>query len=177
VVVEARVERVEVPPAIAAAPASDYASAFALTFSSPASGAGPGVGPRSAEQWSRAVFEGAPPLLRSCILFGWRFVLGLRLQPSAADRVLGWAITAAGAEPDTVTLAADSRLLRAENIVAVDGAVVEWVTVVHYESRLARPLWAVTSVVHHRVIPSLLRRAARGVTMEATMEARTERTR
>lgn len=162
-------ERVEVPPAVAATKRSDYASAFALTLA--------GAGPRSAEQWSRAVFEGAPPLLRSCILFGWRFVLGLRLQPAAADRVLGWTITAATTEPDTVTLAADSRLLRAENIVAVDETVVEWVTVVHYESRLARPLWAVTSVVHHRAIPYLLRRAGRGVTTEGATERATKRAR
>jgi hypothetical protein len=171
-VVKDRVQRVEVPPAIAATQTSDYASAFALTLS------GSGTAPRSAEQWARAVFEGAPPVMRSCILLGWRLVLGLRLQPAAADRVLGWAVVARSVAPDTVTLAADSRLLRAENIVAVDETVVMWVTVVHYQSRLARPLWALTSLLHHRVIPFLLRRAARRWAASAVSpEAMTEGTR
>ncbi len=157
----AQVQRIDVPPTIAAAESLDYASAFALTFS------GSGAKPRSAEQWTRAVFEGAPALLRSCILFGWRFVLGLRLRPEAADHVLGWSVTASAPEPDTVTLAADSRLLSAENIVAADDAVVVWVTVVRYESRLARPLWVVASKVHHLTIRFLLGRAARGSSAEA----------
>ena len=165
-------QRVEVPATIAVAEAPDYSSAFALSLSSS------GTVPRSAEEWARAVFEGAPPVLRSCILFGWRFVLGLRLQPAAPDRVLGWAVVATAAAPDTVTLAAESRLLRAQNIVAVDETVVEWVTVVHYESRLARPLWAMTSLLHHQVIPFLLRRAARRWPAPAVSpEAATEGTR
>jgi hypothetical protein len=153
-VVEAHARRIEVPRSIAAA-SSDAASAFALPIE------GSGTQPRTAGQWARAVFEGAPPLLRWCILFGWRFILGLRLQPLDADgQVLGWTVEATAAGPDTVTLAAASRLLRAENVVAVDGTVVVWVTVVHYETSLARPLWAVASALHHLVLRYLLGRAA-----------------
>jgi hypothetical protein len=108
------------------------------------------------------VFEGAPPILRSCILFGWRVVLGLRLQPlHAPDRVLGWRMVGETPDHDSLSLEADSRLLRAENLVAVDDHVVLWVTVVHFESRFGRLLWGAASVVHHRTIPYLLDRAAR----------------
>lgn len=156
-------QRVEVPRTIAAAQPYDDASAFALSL------AGSPTSPGTAEQWARAVFEGAPPLLRRFIVFGWRHVLGLRLQPAtASDQVLGWAIEATDSGPDTVTLAAESRLLRAENVVAVDETVVVWVTVVHYESRVARPLWAVASAVHLLTIRTLLGRAARAMAAPVT---------
>jgi hypothetical protein len=160
--VESGVRRVEVPRAFAVRhdqrdPSLDYASAFALPLE------GPAMDPLTAEQWARVVFEGAPRLLRSCILFGWRVVLGLRLQPlDAADQVLGWRIERVPAGPDVVTLAADSRLLRAENIVAVDGTVVLWVTTVHPKGRVGRLLWDAASIVHHQTIPYLLGRAGRG---------------
>ena len=65
--------------------------------------------------------------------------------------------------PDTVTLGAESRLLRARNVVVVDESSVTWVTLVRFERPVARPVWAVTSVVHHRAIPYLLGRAARSL--------------
>ena len=160
---ESRVQRVEVPATVASARAYDYASAFALTVAaSPGRSTSPtGTAPRTAEQWARAVFEGVPAALRWCMVFGWRFVLGLRLHPDAgADQVLGWTMEATVSTPDTVALAAASRFLRAENIVAVDEGVDEgvvvWVTVVRYDSRAARPLWAVAAAIHHRTIPFLL---------------------
>ncbi len=157
---EGRVRRVEVPRSLAARTPRDgrndeYASAFALALDGAAT-------PRRAEQWARAVFEGAPPLLRGVVLFGWRFFLRLRLQPlDATDQVLGWRLQRGPAGADTVTLAAASPLLRAENIVAVDGSVVLWLTVVDFEGRTGRLLWTLASPLHHVVIPSLLRRAAR----------------
>ena len=61
---------------------SDYASAFEVTI-------GEGDG-RSPEQWARAVFEGAPTAIRWFVVFGWRYVLGLRLGPrSSPDYVAG----------------------------------------------------------------------------------------
>jgi hypothetical protein len=167
---ESRVQRVEVPATIASARAYDYASAFALTVAaSPGRSTSPtGTAPRTAEQWARAVFEGAPAALRWCMVFGWRFVLGLRLHPdAAADQVLGWAVEAPASAPDTVTLAAASRFLRAENIVAVGEGVVVWVTVVRYDSQAARPLWAVAAAIHHRTIPILLGHAARVAALDA----------
>jgi hypothetical protein len=167
---ESRVQRVEVPSTIASARPYDYASAFALTLTvSPGRSTPPtGIAPTTAEQWARAVFEGAPAALRWCMVFGWRFVLGLRLHPdAAADQVLGWAVEAPASAPDTVTLAAASRFLRAENIVAVGEGVVVWVTVVRYDSQAARPLWAVAAAIHHRTIPFLLGHAARVAALDA----------
>ena len=140
----------------------DYAAAFALALDRSAP-------PRAAQQWARAVFEDAPPLLRWVVLFGWRFFLGLRLQPlDATDQILGWKLEPGAAGTDAVTLAADSPLLRAENIVAADDTVVLWVTVVHFEDRAGRLLWTVASALHHLVIPYLLGRAARFRTGDET---------
>jgi hypothetical protein len=167
---ESRVQRVEVPATIASARPYDYASAFALTLTVSPDRSAPliGTAPRTAEQWARAVFEGAPAALRWCMVFGWRFVLGLRLHPDAgANEVLGWTVEATASAPDTVTLAAASRFLRAENIVAVDEGVVVWVTVVRYDNRAARPLWAVAAAIHHRTIPFLLGHAARVAALHA----------
>lgn len=159
-------QRVEVPRAFAAAHAADkpssepYVSAFALPLGG--STAAAARDRRSAEQWARAVFEGAPSLLRSCMVLGWRFFLGLRLRPTrGSDQVLGWRLARGAAGPDSVTLAADSPLLQAENIVAVDGTVVLWVTVVRFENRIGRLLWGAASLVHHLTIPYLLARAGR----------------
>jgi hypothetical protein len=156
-----RARRVEVPSSLAAphswgqGPGHDYASAFALAVerSDP---------PHTAEQWARAVFEGAPPLLRWPIVFGWRSFLRLRLHSlDAPDQVLGWSLEHAATGSDSVTLVADSPLLRAENIVSVDRTVVLWVTVVHFEGRTGRMLWTASSALHHVLIPYLLGRAGR----------------
>lgn len=168
------VRRVEVPPHLAASRTDEtaggtyatngtdgthakgrgpYAVAFAAPLTRPDQ-------PHSAEWWARAVFEGAPTLLRAVIVFGWRFFLGLRLEPlDAPGRVLGWRIEGDTARDGGVTLSASSTLLRAENMVAVDETVVLWVTVVHFERRLGRVLWTVASAMHQVVIPFLLRRA------------------
>jgi hypothetical protein len=107
------------------------------------------------------VFEGAPAALRWCIVFGWRHVLGLRLGPRpSADHVLGWAIADGDLVAGSTALTAASRLLRANNIVAVDPSGVTWVTLVHYSHAAARPLWALARPFHHLTIRYLLARAA-----------------
>ena len=84
------------------------------------------------------MFEEAPALLRPILVFGWRVGLGLRLGPQRSpDYVLGWSMTGAG--PDTVTLEAESRLLRARDVVVVDESSVTWVTRVWFERPVARP--------------------------------------
>jgi hypothetical protein len=151
------VHRVDVPDQVADADPlgrPDYASAFRL--------ATPRARVRTPELWARAVFEDAPALLRPVLVFGWRVGLGLRLGPrSSPGYVLGWSMSGIG--PDTVTLGAESRLLRARNVVVVDESSVTWVTLVRFERPVARRIWAVTSVVHHRAIPYLLGRAARSL--------------
>ena len=154
----AAVHRVEVPEMLLADHAPwgrpDYASAFRLSTTRARS--------RTPEMWARAVFEEAPALLRPVLVFGWRVGLGLQLGPRPSPgSVLGWSMSEVG--PDTVTLEAESRLLKARNVVVVDHSSVTWVTQVRFERPLARPIWAVTSLVHHRVIPYLLRRAGRSL--------------
>jgi hypothetical protein len=151
----AQARQIDLPAALARTDSGD-ACAFAL--------ATPLARALTPEQWARAVFEQGPAALRPFVELGWRTVLGLRLGPRhSAGHVAGWTIAAVDERPDTITLSAESRFLRARNIVAVDDAVVEWVTVVEYERTPARHVWAVASPIHRRTIPYLLTRAARFV--------------
>jgi hypothetical protein len=151
----ARARRVEVPRELRGGGAlgrADYASAFALQT--------PDAGASSAEQWARATFEDAPALLRRGLVMGWTFALGLRLGPKLSPtHVLGWPIAAA--EADSITLQTDSRVLGAQNVIVVSESEVVWVTLVRFDRRIARPLWAATAPIHHLTIPYLLTRANR----------------
>lgn len=152
-----RVRRVEVPEFIAstfARSTANYAAAFALT-----TGAG---ATRTPVQWARAVFEGGPKLLRWFVVFGWRHVLGLKLGPIPSDsHVLGWAIADGELVAGSTALTAESRFLQASNIVIVEGPELTWVTLVHYSSFGARPLWTMARPIHHLTIRYLLARANR----------------
>jgi hypothetical protein len=114
---------------------------------------------RSAEQWARAVFEGAPTSLRWFIVLGWRVGLGLRLGPRRSPSyVLGWKILST--RPDVIVLGVDSFLLRAQIVVRVQESRVLHATFVRYERRPARVVWAAAAPLHRLVIPFLLRGAA-----------------
>jgi hypothetical protein len=145
--------RVEVPDEFVARhdlPQSGYASAFELP-----------VGARkflTPEQWARATFEGAPALLGEFLSIAWRYGLGLRLGArTSPDHVRGWLISSSGS--GSITLEARSRLMVAQNIVAVGDSTVVLVTLVQFNRRAGRVLWAVATPVHVRVIPYLLGRA------------------
>jgi hypothetical protein len=145
--------RIDLPGALAHSD-EGYASAFAL--------ATPRARAMTSEQWARAVFEQGPAPLRSFVEVGWRALLGLRLGPRhSPGHVAGWTIAAVDERPDTVTLTAESRLLRARNVVAVDEGVVEWVTTVQFDRRLGRIAWTLAAPVHSVTIPYLLTRAER----------------
>ena len=152
-----RVRRVEIPQMIAASFArstANYAAAFALTTDT--------AGTKTALQWAKEVFEGAPVALRWCMTFGWRRALGLKLGPGPSDdHVLGWAVAEGDLVAGSTELHAESRLLRARNIVMVEPSTVTWVTLVHYSHAVARLLWAVARPIHHLTIRALLARAAR----------------
>jgi len=115
---------------------------------------------RSAEQWARSVFEQAPMPVRWFLLVGWRGVLGLRMGPRHdARHVLGWRI--ADARPDELTLASDSWLIDAINVVQLHEGRVVWTTCVRYLSRFAPLVWAVVLPMHKVTVSLLLKRAAR----------------
>jgi hypothetical protein len=109
----------------------------------------------TAQQWARATFEGASPILRSFLVLGWRSVLGLRLSRRGSTRsVLGWRLT-----EDLLhlaTLEAASGLITAQNIVFVQDTRVLWITLVHYERRIAVPIWRLVELVHRVVVPATL---------------------
>lgn len=152
-----RVRRVAVPQQIAASFArstANYAAAFTVTTEA--------AGARTTVQWARAVFERAPAALRWFMVFGWTRVLGLGLGPRPSDdHVLGWAIADSDVVPGSTALIAASRFMRACNTVTIEESTVTWVTLVHYSSAAARPLWALARPIHHLTIRFLLARAAR----------------
>jgi hypothetical protein len=159
-----RVRRVEVPQTIArsfAHSTANDAAAFALTTEAAEA--------RTARQWASVVFEGSPTVLRWCLAFGWRYMLRLKLAPPTSDdQMLGWAIAAGDLLPRSTALTAESRFLRASNLVAVEPSTVTWVTLVHYSHPAARPLWTITRPVHRLTMRYLLARAARTATPVAS---------
>lgn len=113
---------------------------------------------RTADAWMRSALEGAPPVLRGFVRFGWRVVLGFRLAPPRSPgHILGWRIVRA--TPERVVLEQRSRLLTAYLALHVTGPRLEWTTRVRYGRRPARAVWSVVRLVHVRVVPYVLRRA------------------
>jgi hypothetical protein len=114
---------------------------------------------RTAEQWLRAVFEDAPRSVRWFLLLGWRGVLGLQLGPRPSpDHILGWRI--ASRQSEEVRLELDSALMKAQLTLHLSSSTAVWSTNVSYMRPLARPLWAAVGVIHRRMVPFLLGRAA-----------------
>lgn len=154
-----RVRRVEVPHQIAASFAHSTANdtaAFALANDAAAT--------RTPVQWARGVFEEGPPALLWWMVLLWTGVLRLTLGPRpSAQHVLGWAIGDGELVTGSTALLAESRFLRACNIVTIDTSTVTWVTLVHYSSAIARPLWALYKPIHHLTTRYLLARAARAI--------------
>lgn len=130
--------------------APDYVTAFAV---------GNSERERSPEQWARLIFENADRVLRWFVVLGWKTVLGLKLGPrGSAEHVLGWRIHTTLA--NSITLEARSALMTAHKVVQVDDSRVTVATLVRYDRRWARAVWAVVAPVHHRTEPLLLARAA-----------------
>jgi hypothetical protein len=148
-----RARRTAVTDAVAAsARPADFVCAYEVDFA-------PGD-ERSAEQWARDAWEGAPAPLRWFMLAGWRLVLGLRLGPrSAPDHILGWSITRC--TPDETVCQLESRFLSASNIFRrVDRRLV-WSTHVTYDRPIARVIWPPVSLLHRPLVRIALGRAAR----------------
>ncbi|MEY9933789.1 hypothetical protein ABH926_008451 [Catenulispora sp. GP43] len=151
VMVKARRIEVPVPGAAGDLPAHDYASAFELPIAQAPS--------RSPQEWARSAFEDAPFPVRVLVRAGWRFPLLFDAAKPGPGQVLGARIASTG--PARLVLEQRSPLMLAYNIVSVEQTRIVWVTVVRYRRRIARPLWAVSALIHHRVLPYLLTRAAR----------------
>jgi hypothetical protein len=114
---------------------------------------------RSPEQWARAVFEGAPRPVRWFLLAGFKFGLGLRFGPiRSPEHILGWAIVERA--QDTVTLQAQSWFLTSRLVLRADGSHRTQSTYVRYDRSIAALLWPPVAILHRRIVPRLVRRAA-----------------
>jgi hypothetical protein len=116
---------------------------------------------KTAEDWARAVLEGAPYYIRLGV-FGvaWRFPLGLRLGPRRSpDYIIGWKIAARG--EDWVRIEAASWMMTASLVFKADEERLSWASFVRYDRRLAALVWPPGSIVHRKVGLALMRRALR----------------
>lgn len=129
----------------------DYTDAFEVSIA--------GADRRSAEQWARSTFEGAPWPMRWFVLAGWRMVLRLRLGPRPSpDHVLGWKILDRGA--NWVVLELRSAFLTAHLVFWVEESRVVQSTFLRYDRRVAHFVWPPVSMIHRQLVPWFLRRAA-----------------
>lgn len=144
-----RAYRVEPAPVGDLLPGADYTDACAVGLEPDA---------RTAPEWARAVFEGAPPPARLFLRAGWR-LLGIRLGPASADHVLGWRIAAT--TPAQVVLAADSRVVGPTRLLLrVEPHRTVLATYLRREGPVARPVWALIAPLHRPILRALLARAA-----------------
>ncbi len=114
---------------------------------------------RTPEQWARAVFEDAPRPVRWFLLNGFRYGLGLRLDPRPSpEHVLGWAII--DRSPNSLTTEARSWLLTSRLVFRTETTHVTQSTYVRYDRRIAAMIWPPVSILHRQVVPRILRHAA-----------------
>jgi hypothetical protein len=115
---------------------------------------------KSAEDWARAVLEGAPYYIRPGVFVVHRLLLGLRLGPRRSpDHIIGWKIAARG--EDWVRIEAASWMVTFSLVLKIDEKRVSMATFSRYEGRIAALVWAPISVAHRKVGLALMRRAAR----------------
>ena len=116
---------------------------------------------RTAEEWARATFEGAPRLVGLVLRLGWKRGLGLRLGPyPATGHVLGWPVFESA--PDRTVLGVESAVLgpcRLVFEVGRDGLLLT--TAIRYGHRASRPVWTVVAPVHRLITRLLVTRAGR----------------
>jgi hypothetical protein len=111
----------------------------------------------TAEEWARAVLEGASAEMRARLSSGWT-ALGLR-RVAAAGSILGWEIR--HRSPDTVLLGRDSRIgMPGELLFMRRPEGLLFATFVHHRTPATRPMWAVVKPMHVDTVRTLLQRAS-----------------
>jgi len=119
----------------------------------------PNAQDRTAEEWARAVLEGAPTAVRTSLRSGWRS-LGMRVGPEGEDGfVLGWEVRRS--DPDAVLLGATSRLgMQGELLLERHDNTLLFATLVQFDNRAMRGLWAsAIERPHVRVVRYVLEQA------------------
>lgn len=150
-----RAREVEVPPAarsLITLPRVDYEDAFQAATT--------GTPDLTAEEWARAMLEGAPANTRRALRWTW-LSLGLRLGPTRSEaHVLGWEIRRS--DPDVALLGAHSVLgIRAELLFSRQEGTLLCATFLQRRNPIARAVWAVIERGHRRAVPDLLQAAVR----------------
>lgn len=114
----------------------------------------------TAEEWARAVLEGAPLKVRGKLLSGWS-ALGLKLDCARSrSSVLGWPIRESN--PDLVLLGAESRVgMPAQLLFKREPDALLFATFVQQDNRVARALWAATEPAHGPIVRQILEGARR----------------
>jgi hypothetical protein len=111
----------------------------------------------TAEEWARAVLEGASAEMRARLLSGWT-ALGLR-SVAAAGSILGWEIR--HRSPDTVLLGRDSRIgMPGELLFMRRPEGLLFATFVHHRTPATRPVWVAVKPMHVNTVRTLLQRAS-----------------
>jgi hypothetical protein len=154
---EARTSEVEVPAdaaALSTLPRIDYRDGFRLVLPD-----GPDL---SGEEWAREMLEGAPPNTRRSLRRGWP-LLGLKMAPDGSGgAILGWRLRHSA--DDYAMLGADSRIgMPAELLLRPEPGGLFFATFIQMRNPFVRALWAPVGPPHRRVVPALMRHAARRV--------------
>lgn len=148
---------VEVPAdvlALSTLPWVDYRDGFRLEFAD-----GPEL---SGEEWAREMLEGASAETRRSLRRGWPLI-GLKMAPHGADgAVLGWRLR--HSETDFALLGADSRIgMPAELLFRPEPGGLFFATLIQQRNPFVHMLWAPIGPPHRRVVPALMRNAARRI--------------
>ena len=130
----------------------DYEDAFIVEMGS--------VPERSAEEWARAILEGAPRARRAGLVAGWS-ALGLQLGSLRSYRfVLGWQVRQSA--PGYVLLGAPGRFgLAGELLVECQEQRLLFCDFVQLTNPAARVMWAAMEPLHGRVVRQVLTEASR----------------
>jgi hypothetical protein len=118
---------------------------------------------RTAEQhsprdWVELLVAGASPALAGFVRFVHRRVGRMQLaERHAAGHPLGW--TVLDATRQHAVLGVDGGIVTPRLVIEADGERVRVVTLLRYETRLARPLWWMVAPVHRAVARHLLAKA------------------
>ena len=115
---------------------------------------------RTAEQWARAMLEGASDATRAGLRAGW-LALGLKLGPEEAkDRVLGWEVRRS--TPEVLILSGESHLgMRGELLFQRRKRTLLFATFLVHTNDVARTVWAGAAPMHRKIVRRLLEQAVR----------------
>ena len=128
----------------------DYADSFLVPG---------GAAKGTAEEWARAMIEGAPGSTRQSLVRGWALIGLKHGEADDPDRVLGWEMRRRS--EDVVLLGADSRIgMPGELLFQRAGDDLTFATFIRQGNPFAKALWATIAPNHRRIVSTMLAQAA-----------------